>query len=205
MDDADFGRDHQVADVVFDIADRHRSDRPLQAHPASRVKIPLSPRDVRILALVRDQVVHQNDSHRLNARSDHFKDAVTIAPRFAFFNHRVLRIPLPQAYSNFKARSKTSDGAIRVMQRWSIGQSRSMQRAHSTPSARINSARGPSGAVSNSLVGPKIVSAGRPSAAAMCAGPVSLLMSISQAPSAPINSPMPVSPARLTAPRRFIP
>src|SRR5687767_13622080 len=72
----------------------------------------------------------------------------------------------PQAYSNFSARSKTSDGATRVMHRWSIGQSRNIQRAHSTPSARIASARAPRGAVSNSLVGPKIVSVGRPSAAA---------------------------------------
>ena len=43
---------------------------------------------------------------------------------------------------------------------------RNIQRAHSTPSARIASARAPRGAVSNSLVGPKIVSVGRPSAAA---------------------------------------
>src|SRR5262249_49009453 len=109
------------------------------------------------------------DARRLSASAE--QERIDFDP---FAVHR------PQAYSNFNARSKTSDGATRVMQRWSIGQSRSIQRAHSTPSARIASARAPRGAVSNSLVGPKIVSVGRPSAAATRAGPVSLLTSRSQ-------------------------
>src|SRR5262245_30970024 len=109
MDRADFWRDHQVADVVFDITHRHRGDHPLQAHPAPGVKIFLAPRKVRILALVRDQVVHQHYAHRPDARPDHFIDAVPITPRFAFLNHRVLRTSPQQAYSNFNARSKIAD------------------------------------------------------------------------------------------------
>src|SRR5262245_31708977 len=165
---------------------------PLEFFQVRKSGFDLAPRagDVGRRRQVATQLV---DARRLSAGAE--QERIDFDP---FAVHR------PQAYSNFNARSKTSDGAMRVMQRWSIGHSRSIQRAHSTPSARIASARGPRGAVSNSLVGPKIVSVGRPSAAATWAGPVSLLTSRSQASRAPINSAGPVSPARLIAPRRFI-
>ena len=58
------------------------------------------------------------------------------------------------------------------MQRWSIGQSRSMQGRQNTRAVRTSWS--PSGRVARSSVGPKIATTGRPSAAARCIAPESL-------------------------------
>src|SRR6185369_16635767 len=70
--------------------------------------------------------------------------------------------------------SNTSSTVIAVMQRWSIGQSRSMHGAQSGGCLRT-SASGANGRVVKGFVGPKITIVGRPSAAPMCAGPVSFV------------------------------
>src|SRR5215213_650679 len=90
-------------------------------------------------------------------------------------SHKLLTVlsKLPR-FNNACERSNTSSTVIAVMQRWSIGQSRSMHGAQSGGSLRI-SASGPKGRVVKGFVGPKITSVGRPSAAPMCAGPVSLV------------------------------
>src|SRR6185369_12677521 len=70
--------------------------------------------------------------------------------------------------------SNTSSTVIAVIQRWSIGQSRSMHGAQSGGCLKT-SASGANGRVVRGFVGPKITIVGRPSAAPMCAGPVSLV------------------------------
>src|ERR1041385_8377837 len=71
--------------------------------------------------------------------------------------------------------AKSSSGVMAVMQRWSIGQSRNIQGAHSG-GRRIISAKGEKGRVVKGLVGPKITSVGTSNAEAICAGPVSLVI-----------------------------
>src|SRR6185503_1777592 len=90
-------------------------------------------------------------------------------------SHKLLTVlaKLPR-FNNACERSNTSSTSIAVMQRWSIGQSRSMHGAQSGGFLRI-SASGANGRVVKGLVGPKITIVGRPSAAPMCAGPVSLV------------------------------
>ncbi len=66
--------------------------------------------------------------------------------------------------------------ATRVMQRWSIGHSRSRHGAHSAP--RAPAERDPqTGAVSRQSVEPKTATSGVPRAAARCIGPESLVSS----------------------------
>ncbi len=67
------------------------------------------------------------------------------------------------------------------MQRWSIGQSRSMHGAHSG-GLRTTSASAENGRVVSGFVGPKMTTTGQPTAAATCAGPVSFVTSRSHAP-----------------------
>src|SRR5215213_10992338 len=90
-------------------------------------------------------------------------------------SHKLLTVlaKLPR-FSNACERSNTLSTPIAVMQRWSIGQSRSMHGAQSGGCIKT-SASGANGRVVNGLVGPKITIVGRPSAAPMCAGPVSLV------------------------------
>src|SRR6185295_11729573 len=65
--------------------------------------------------------------------------------------------------NSVRARSKTSAGAIAVIQRWSIGQSRNIHGAQSGGFCTI-SPSGEKGRVVKGLVGPKMTSVGRPSA-----------------------------------------
>src|SRR5215217_505030 len=90
-------------------------------------------------------------------------------------SHKLLTVfaKLPR-FNNACERSNTSSTVMAVMQRWSIGQSRSMHGAQSGGCLRT-SASGANGRVVSGFVGPKITIVGRPSAAPMCAGPVSFV------------------------------
>src|SRR5678815_3305347 len=90
-------------------------------------------------------------------------------------SHKLLTVlaKLPR-FSHACDCSNTSSTVIAVMQRWSIGQSRNMHGAQSGGCLKTV-ASGANGLVVRGFVGPKITIVGRPSAAPMCAGPVSLV------------------------------
>src|ERR1700733_5407833 len=92
-------------------------------------------------------------------------------PRF-FLNAVQTRSTTTEA-SHGSTAASTSLAVTRIMQRWSIGQRR---RKHGLQygCCRMIVCRGVTGAVPNGSVGPKIATAGRPTAAATCMAPESL-------------------------------
>src|SRR5688572_11939827 len=89
------------------------------------------------------------------------------------------------------------------MQRWSIGQSRNIQGAQSGGTLII-CPLSEYGLVVSGLVGPKITSVGRPSADAMCAGPVSFVTNRSTTLNTPTSCVRLVSPVRTIGLRRIL-
>src|SRR5437660_12575272 len=97
--------------------------------------------------------------------------------------------------NNSLAARQTSPTVTRVMQRWSIGHSRSKHGLHST-ACLTTRVRGPYGPVTVSSVEPKIATVDTPSAAAMCIGPESFVIINDDSANTPISASKDVLPLK---------
>src|SRR6266481_339565 len=100
--------------------------------------------------------------------------------------------------NNSLAARQTSSTVTRVMQRWSIGHSRSKHGLHST-ACLTTRVLGPYGPVTVSSVEPNIASVDTPSAAAMCMGPESFVIINDDSANRPISVSNDVFPLKTAA------